>query len=566
MYSRAALSAVNSESKELHRICSRSCSIGTSGHCDIVLSNAKNCKRVSTLHARVFYDEVGERYELLNYSCYGTVVNGFLYGIDGSAQSLQLNNKYHKPCKSHRSHASQGWKLSKAIQSVIYKSEPDVRHVKDEAKVKTSSHTCKCHTKKGRRCGWEGAAILYHGSVISFGCNEFVFSLPEFSSKHRLLKQKTESITISLRQRMADFKKRKVLLKSRPKTKTTLLSPVRSGLSSHNKVIKMTKHQLEMTSKGPRKFKSVGYQVVDKRIFGKKDSNKSEYTKKSPTKYPTVSKQHAKPHHLENFRRKVELTAKTKPKKRPISKKAQINNAKEVMSKKMDSHVEDPANDSDTSLSEAGKGRRFSARQKARRARAHNRNSESDDGSIRDRSSSPSAFKSVMEAAIERKLNANDIDCKQNSATSTRGSSPVSVDEVEFSAESEIEPDEIALDQEDTPSAPKISVNDNSMSQIAVARQRSRSLMELMCTETLDDFESPSKDKLKNLERPLPVLIQNITRVHHDNSSAMPAAAYADEHGNDGSDNNNNVVVHQDQFDPQPSSLLHLADVVMKQA
>lgn len=352
---------------------------------------------------------------------------------------------------------------------------------------------------------------------------------------------------------MVDFKKRKVPMKSRPKTKSTILSPVRSGLNSHNKVIKTTKQQFEMTSKGLRKFKSVGYQVVDKRIFGKKDSSKSGIVKKSPNKNHTDPRHVTK--HLENLRKKVQASAKTKSKKRPILKKAQINSAKDLPSKKMDAHFEDPGDDSDNSLSEAGKGRRFSARQKARRARAHNRNSESDDGSLRDRSSSPLAFKSVMEAAIERKLNANDINCKQNSATSTRGSSPVSVGEVEFSAESE--PDENNPVVTSTTSAAR-----KPMSEVTIARQRSRSLMELMCTETLDDFESPSKEKLKIFERPLPVLIQNITRVHHDNS---PAAS-APEHGNDSLDGGENVIVGQDQHDPQPSSLLHLADVVMKQA
>lgn len=36
----------------------RSCTIGTSAHCDVVLPNKARCKCLSSLHARIFYDEV----------------------------------------------------------------------------------------------------------------------------------------------------------------------------------------------------------------------------------------------------------------------------------------------------------------------------------------------------------------------------------------------------------------------------------------------------------------------------------------------------------------------------
>lgn len=587
--SMAALSSVDPDATEIYRMNFRSCSIGTSEQCDIILKNKNKCKHVSSLHARIFYDEVSEHYELLNYSCHGTRVNGFVYGIDSSTSSCQLNNKYHKPYKAHKIHSPQSLKLSRAIKSVLKENAgSDNNIVKAEeienSSVSSSELQCKCSKDSTSKCGWEGGAILYHGTVVSFGCNEFVFSLPEFAKGHQLIKQRTPTLTQKLRQRMSKFKrKKKTVTKSRQKHKTTLLSPVRSGLSNNNKVVKTTKQRFEMTTKGPKKYKTVGYQVVDKRILGKKETNKVDLGKKNHQKFPLPSKPLGKTLHLAHLKQKVQASNKGKVKKGNNSKKIRVNAVSQETGKKEkpDSTSEEicnDANDSDASASDTAKGRRFSARQKARRARAHNRNSESDDGSVRGRSSSPLTFKSIMEAAMERKLNANDINSKPNSNNgSTRGSSPVSVDEVEFS-----EPDsDIDGHQGETPAGlvasgspeshkPGDATVVTSATGPAAVRQRSRSLLELMCTETLDDFESPSKEKLKSSKRPLPVLIQNITRVHQDEQPEQtPSLAChpipeneANEHITLAeSDTPSNV-----QMNPQPSSLLHLADVVMKQA
>lgn len=95
--------------------------------------------------------------------------------------------------------------------------------------------------------------------------------------------------------------------------------------------------------------------------------------------------------------------------------------------------------------------------------------------------------------------------------------------------------------------------------------------MELMCTETLEDFESPSKERLKKAKRPLPVLIQNITRVHAENAQQKGTADLALP-----------IIEHQAFSDvpeakdaPLPqagtpndptSSLMQLADVVLEQS
>lgn len=39
---------------------------------------------------------------------------------------------------------------------------------------------CKCRTYPPLEKGWEGSAILSHGSLIRFGCLAYVFSVIDF--------------------------------------------------------------------------------------------------------------------------------------------------------------------------------------------------------------------------------------------------------------------------------------------------------------------------------------------------------------------------------------------------
>lgn len=38
---------------------------------------------------------------------------------------------------------------------------------------------CACSARTPLTAGWEGSAVLNHGSVLSFGCESFVFSIPD---------------------------------------------------------------------------------------------------------------------------------------------------------------------------------------------------------------------------------------------------------------------------------------------------------------------------------------------------------------------------------------------------
>lgn len=60
----------------------RSLTIGTGPGNDVVLGLYGHCSRTSTKHAVIFYDDVTRFYELLNYSEFGTEVNGQMYSCN----------------------------------------------------------------------------------------------------------------------------------------------------------------------------------------------------------------------------------------------------------------------------------------------------------------------------------------------------------------------------------------------------------------------------------------------------------------------------------------------------
>ena len=51
---------------------------------DVKLGEYGRCGFVSGHHARIFYDKITDRFELLNYSPHGTAVDRTLYGLDVS--------------------------------------------------------------------------------------------------------------------------------------------------------------------------------------------------------------------------------------------------------------------------------------------------------------------------------------------------------------------------------------------------------------------------------------------------------------------------------------------------
>ncbi|XP_064892978.1 PHD finger protein 12 isoform X2 [Columba livia] len=161
-------------------MCYRTLYIGTGADMDVCLTSYGHCNYVSGKHACIFYDENTKHYELLNYSEHGTTVDNVLYSCDFSEKMTPT------PPSS----------IVAKVQSVIkrHKSRKQEEEPHEEAAVMNSQaqgqHQKPCNCKAssssligGSGAGWEGTALLHHGSYIKLGCLQFVFSITEFATK-----------------------------------------------------------------------------------------------------------------------------------------------------------------------------------------------------------------------------------------------------------------------------------------------------------------------------------------------------------------------------------------------
>ncbi|XP_029467942.1 PHD finger protein 12 isoform X1 [Rhinatrema bivittatum] len=164
-------------------MCYRTLYIGTGADMDVCLTNYGHCNYVSAKHACIFYDENTKHYELLNYSEHGTTVDNVLYSCDFSEKAIP------SPPSS----------IVAKVQSVIKRrknrKQDEEPHRETAAVAMMSSQAqgphhrpCSCKASSssligGSGAGWEGTALLHHGSYIKLGCLQFVFSISEFATK-----------------------------------------------------------------------------------------------------------------------------------------------------------------------------------------------------------------------------------------------------------------------------------------------------------------------------------------------------------------------------------------------
>lgn len=175
-------------------MCYRTLYIGSGADMDVCLANYGRCNYVSGKHACIFYDENTKHYELLNYSEHGTTVDNVLYSCDFSEKASP----------------SPPSGLVAKVQGVIRRTK---KREEDRGQrsfagplpvggVMNSQHqgrgelSCSCKTSSssligGSGAGWEGTALLHHGSYIKLGCLQFVFSITEFASKQPKEEQTT---------------------------------------------------------------------------------------------------------------------------------------------------------------------------------------------------------------------------------------------------------------------------------------------------------------------------------------------------------------------------------------
>ncbi|XP_054857603.1 PHD finger protein 12 isoform X1 [Eublepharis macularius] len=169
-------------------MCYRTLYIGTGADMDVCLTNYGHCNYVSGKHACIFYDENTKHYELLNYSEHGTTVDNVLYSCDFSEKTAltppsSMVAKVQSVIKRHKN------RKQEEEQQQQQQPQPS-----EEAAVMRSQaqgplrKPCSCKASSssligGSGAGWEGTALLHHGSYIKLGCLQFVFSITEFATK-----------------------------------------------------------------------------------------------------------------------------------------------------------------------------------------------------------------------------------------------------------------------------------------------------------------------------------------------------------------------------------------------
>ncbi|XP_010868655.3 PHD finger protein 12 [Esox lucius] len=166
-------------------MCYRSLYIGTGADMDVCLTNYGRCNYVSGKHACIFYDENTKQYELLNYSEHGTTVDNVLYSCDfsektGPSPASNLVSRVQNIIKR--------CKRRKEEEEGAGEPEASEEGMMSQCQGTPSDPGCDCKASSssligGSGAGWEGTALLHHGSFVKLGCMQFVFSITEFACK-----------------------------------------------------------------------------------------------------------------------------------------------------------------------------------------------------------------------------------------------------------------------------------------------------------------------------------------------------------------------------------------------
>ncbi|XP_055323357.1 PHD finger protein 12 [Sitodiplosis mosellana] len=148
----------------------RSLVIGSGPGCDLQMKNVRKCARLSAHHATIFYDEVTKVYELLNYSEHGTEVNGQIYSLDFTEYQEVNENRLHDVNGFYKN-VRDIIDKKRGVNRIEYGLSKNARMSAPELP------NCKCKSYPQLEQGWEGSAVLTHGSLIRFGCLAYVFSV-----------------------------------------------------------------------------------------------------------------------------------------------------------------------------------------------------------------------------------------------------------------------------------------------------------------------------------------------------------------------------------------------------
>lgn len=165
----------------------RTLSIGTGADMDVCLGQYGQCNFISAKHAFIFYDETSKHYELLNYSEHGTTVDNVLYSCDFSD----------KPATTPQPTA-----IVASVRNLI-KDRPKMKADERLTMSRTNElrRYCNCRGSSssligGSGAGWEGTALLHHGSYIKVGCIQFVFSIVDHATNQPVHGVKREPMSL----------------------------------------------------------------------------------------------------------------------------------------------------------------------------------------------------------------------------------------------------------------------------------------------------------------------------------------------------------------------------------
>uniref|UniRef100_A0A3B3TY41 PHD finger protein 12 n=1 Tax=Poecilia latipinna TaxID=48699 RepID=A0A3B3TY41_9TELE len=163
-------------------MCYRTLYIGSGADMDVCLTNYGHCSYISGKHACIFYDENTKHYELLNYSEHGTTVDNVLYSCDFSEKVLPA-------APSSLVARVQGLiRNKKREEDKVVGVMPAGGVMSSQPQGGATAAACSCKVSGssligGSGAGWEGTALLHHGSYIKLGCLQFVFSITEFADE-----------------------------------------------------------------------------------------------------------------------------------------------------------------------------------------------------------------------------------------------------------------------------------------------------------------------------------------------------------------------------------------------
>lgn len=170
----------------------RTLTVGKGADMDVCLNNYGHCNFVSAKHACIFYDEITKHYELLNYSEHGTTVDNVLYSCDFSEKQ--------KPSSSPNSPVASVRHLTENARNK--KETTSTERVTMNSRAGESWKPCNCKASSssligGSGAGWEGTALLNHGSYVKCGCLQFVFTVIDYGVKPNSINGNQKSSTVS---------------------------------------------------------------------------------------------------------------------------------------------------------------------------------------------------------------------------------------------------------------------------------------------------------------------------------------------------------------------------------